>query len=212
MLDAFTIIDLIAATTNAFVGALLARQPDHYRNFTRIGIVLLAIIGGIGGGVARDLILNDIPAAFTNPWYIILSTAAGIIALSLSYRGGQKLKAGTLRYMAAFSLPWYAAVGVNKALVTGLPEIAAIIIGIIAATAARFIIDTVSGVTPQHFVKGEFFVGTALLASVVYLICYVAGLSIWPATLISFAVGFAFRLTAQNRHWEEKETGRHKDQ
>jgi uncharacterized membrane protein YeiH len=205
MVDAFTIIDLIAASTNAFVGALLARRPDHYRNFTRIGIVLLAIIGGIGGGVARDLILNDVPSAFTNPWYIILCTAAGIFALAISYRAGQKLKEGALTYMAAFSLPWYAAVGVNKALVTGLPEIAAIVIGIIGPTAGRFIIDTVSGVTPKHFVKGEFFVGTALLASVVYLICYLAGLSIWPATLISLAIGFAFRVIAQNRHWEEKE-------
>ncbi len=211
MVDAFTIIDLIAATTNAFVGALLARRPDHYRNYTRIGIVLLAIIGGIGGGVARDLILNDIPSAFTNPWYIILCTAAGIIALAISYRFGQKLKEGVFIVMASFSLPWYAAVGVNKALVTGLPYIAAIVIGIIGPTAGRYIIDTVSGVTPKHFVKGEFFVGTALLASVVYLICYVAGLSIWPATLISFAVGFVFRLTAQYRHWEEKEPWEPKD-
>ena len=36
-----TIIDLIAASTNAFVGALLARRPDHFRGYTRIGIVLL---------------------------------------------------------------------------------------------------------------------------------------------------------------------------
>ena len=27
----FTLIDLIAASTNAFNGALLARRPDHYR-------------------------------------------------------------------------------------------------------------------------------------------------------------------------------------
>ena len=33
-LGSFTIIDLIAATTNAFNGAILARQPSHYRNFT----------------------------------------------------------------------------------------------------------------------------------------------------------------------------------
>jgi hypothetical protein len=35
----FLIIDLIAATTNAFNGALLARQPDHYRRYTVIGIL-----------------------------------------------------------------------------------------------------------------------------------------------------------------------------
>ena len=32
-----TTIDLIAATTNALNGAILARRPDHYRNFTIVG-------------------------------------------------------------------------------------------------------------------------------------------------------------------------------
>ena len=45
-----TTIDLIAATTNALNGALLARRPDHYRNFTVVGILLMALLGGIGGG------------------------------------------------------------------------------------------------------------------------------------------------------------------
>ena len=32
----FTTLDLIAVTANALAGALLARRPDHYRNFTAI--------------------------------------------------------------------------------------------------------------------------------------------------------------------------------
>jgi uncharacterized membrane protein YeiH len=47
----FTAIDLVAATTNALNGALLARRPDHYKQFTVVGILLMAVIGGIGGGV-----------------------------------------------------------------------------------------------------------------------------------------------------------------
>jgi hypothetical protein len=31
----FTTLNLIAATTNALNGALLARRPDHYRNYSR---------------------------------------------------------------------------------------------------------------------------------------------------------------------------------
>ena len=33
----FTTLDLIAASTNALNGALLARRPDHYRNWTSSG-------------------------------------------------------------------------------------------------------------------------------------------------------------------------------
>jgi hypothetical protein len=63
----FTAVDLIAATTNALNGALLARRPDHCRNFTVVGIVLMALLGGIGGGATRDVLVNEVPAAFTNP-------------------------------------------------------------------------------------------------------------------------------------------------
>ena len=83
-LGSFVVIDLIAATTNAFNGAFLARQPSHYRNYTVIGILLLAVFGGIGGGVARDVLLNDVPSALTNGWYLILCTLAAVLALRIS--------------------------------------------------------------------------------------------------------------------------------
>ena len=70
------LIDLIAATTNAFNGAILASRRDHRRNWTIVGIILIAVIGGIGGGVTRDVLLNTIPGALTNPWYLILCLAA----------------------------------------------------------------------------------------------------------------------------------------
>ena len=86
--------------------------------------------------------------------------------------------------MSAFSLPWYAAVGANKALEAELPYLACILIGVVGPTAGRFLIDITSGVTPQHFVRGEWFVGTAVLTSVVYIIADAGfGLTIWPATL-----------------------------
>src|SRR5437762_9349903 len=39
----FTAVDLIAASTNALNGALLARRPDHYKQFTIVGIILMAL-------------------------------------------------------------------------------------------------------------------------------------------------------------------------
>ena len=79
MVDSFTVIDLIAASSNAFMGALLALSPTHNRKYTIVGIILLGIAGGIGGGVTRDVILNKIPGAFENPLYIILCILAGAL-------------------------------------------------------------------------------------------------------------------------------------
>jgi uncharacterized membrane protein YeiH len=201
----FTIIDLLAASTNAFNGALLCRRASHYRNYTVVGVILMALLGGIGGGVSRDVLLDKIPSAFTNPLYILLCVVAAYLALIIHYRTGQAFRGGLLSFMTAFSLPWYAVVGVDAALRAGLPALAAIVIGVIGPTAERYFIDITSGVTPKHFVKGEWFVGTAVLTSAVYVVCYWSELSIIPATLISFIVGFSFRITALVKGWEEPE-------
>jgi uncharacterized membrane protein YeiH len=201
----FTIIDLVAASTNAFNGALLCRRADHYRNYTVVGVILMAVLGGIGGGVTRDVILNKVPSAFTNPLYLLLCVVAAYLALEVHYRSGQEFREGLFSFMTAFSLPWYAVVGADAALRANLPGLAAIAIGVIGPTAGRYFIDITSGVTPKHFVKGEWFVGTAVLTSAVYIVCYWSGLSIIPATLIAFAVGFTFRLAALFKGWEEPE-------
>ncbi len=203
--DRFTIIDLIAASTNALNGALLARRPDHYRNYTVVGILLMAFIGGIGGGVTRDIVLSHVPAAFLNPWYIVFCTLAGLVGLAVSYNTGQKFREGVFGVMTAFSLPWYAVVGVEAGLRAHVPVLAAVILGVIGPTAGRYFIDITSGVTPKQFVQGEWFVGTAVLASVLYLVLAGLGLSIWPATMLTFVVAFVFRLAAQWLRWEEPE-------
>ena len=74
---------------------------------------------------------------------------------------------------------------------------AAVAIGVVGPTAGRYLIDITAGKSAKQFVRGEWFVGTAVLTSIVFLVCsrYMA-LSIWPATLIAFFVGFVFRVAA----------------
>ena len=134
--------------------------------------------------------MNKIPGALTNPWYLILCILAGIVGMLISFKGGQKFRETFYQFMTCFSLPWYAAIGVAAALAAGLPDIAAIAIGVVGPTAGRFLIDITAGKSAKQFVRGEWFVGTAVLTSVVYLLCAkYFGLTQWPATLISFAGG-----------------------
>ena len=83
----FTVVDLFAATVNAFNGGLLAQRPDHYKRkyFTAVGILVMAIFGGIGGGITRDVLLNEIPGAITDARYLWLCLGAGVLALFLAY-------------------------------------------------------------------------------------------------------------------------------
>jgi uncharacterized membrane protein YeiH len=199
----FTGVDLIAASTNALNGALLARRPDHYKNFTSTGILLMAVFGGIGGGVTRDVILNKIPGAFTNPAYLTLCIVFGSVGYLLAFGKGQLFREGLFQFATAFSLPWYAIIGAQAAIMAGLPIIGALALAVIGPTAGRYLIDVSSGVPPKQFVRGEWFVGTALLTGAVWIATYEAGLGTWAAAGIAFVVGFAFRVTALFRGWEE---------
>ena len=205
----FLIIDLIAASTNALNGVMLAERPDYYKknHWTIIGLFLLAIFGGIGGGVTRDVLLNKVPGAMTNPWYLILCLVAGVIGIVLGnrmYSKSQRYHETTFQYLTSFSLPWYAAIGVQAGLDWHLPGIACVLLGVVGPTFGRYLIDITAGRTAKQFVRGEWFVGTAVLTAVVYLIlANYLGLSIWPATLISVVIGFAFRMAALWFTWEE---------
>ncbi|HET6213132.1 MAG TPA: TRIC cation channel family protein [Micromonosporaceae bacterium] len=202
----FTIIDLIAATTNAFNAALLVRRPDHFKHFTVVGVVLFGVMGGLAGGISRDLLLVQVPAPLLNPMYLILTVAAALLAMGIEYGAGQRFRDGLFQFATSLSLPWYAVIGAGKALDAHLPYLAAVLIGVVGATAGRYLVDLTCGVTPKHFIRGEWFVGTAILAAVVYVVCYAGfGWSVWPATLTAFGIAFVFRYAAMLRRWEEPE-------
>jgi uncharacterized membrane protein YeiH len=141
-------ISLIAAITNAFNGALLARRPDHYKHFTIVGIVVLAYAGGIGGGIARDVLLNKIPVPLINPWYLIGCFNAAALALVIDYYSATRFKDGLFQFVTAFTLPWYAVVGAQAALDAKLGYFGAVVIGVIATTAGRWIIDVACNCIP----------------------------------------------------------------
>ena len=199
----FTTIDLIAASTNALNGALLARRPDHYKQYTVIGILLMALLGGLGGGITRDVLVAKVPGALTNPAYITLALLFGAIGYFLAYGEGQLFREGFFQFMTAFSLPWYAIVGAQTGVKTGLPVLGCLFLAVVGPTAGRYYIDITSGKTPKQFIQGEWFVSTALLTGLVWILVYWAGLGTWASAGIAFAIGFTFRLFAMYRGWEE---------
>src|SRR5215467_2158179 len=199
----FTTIDLIAASTNALNGALLARRPDHYKQYTIVGILLMALLGGLGGGITRDILVGQIPSAITNPAYITLALGFGLIGYFLAYGEGQLFREGLFQFMTAFSLPWYAIVGAQKGVIVGLPVLGCLLLALVGPTAGRYYIDITSGKTAKQFIRSEWFIGTALLTGLVWILVDWAGLSTWLAAGIAFAVGFSFRLLALYYGWEE---------
>jgi uncharacterized membrane protein YeiH len=200
----FTAIDLVAASANALNGALLARRPDHYKNFTRVGIILMALLGGLSGGTVRDLILGHLPAAFTNPAYIVLCLGFGVIGYQVAYTSGQLFREGIFQFMTSFSLTWFAIVGAQAAVEAHIPVLGCILLAIIAATAGRWVIDVSCSVTPKQFIQGEWFVTDAALTALVWVLTYAASdHNTWIALGVAFVVGFLARSAALWYGWEE---------
>jgi uncharacterized membrane protein YeiH len=57
-LPSFPNVDLFSAGINALNGVLVARNPSHNRGYTLMGLLIMAFFGG---GVSRDMLLNEIP-------------------------------------------------------------------------------------------------------------------------------------------------------
>jgi uncharacterized membrane protein YeiH len=200
----FTAVDLVAASTNALNGALLARRPDHYKNFTRIGIILMGLLGGLSGGITRDVLLGHVPGAFTNPAYFTLSLAFGVVGYAIAYTSGQLFREGIFQLMTSFSLTWFAIVGAQAGVGDHIPVVGCILLAMIAATAGRWVIDVSSGVTPKQFIRGEWFITTAALTALVWILTYAAAdHNTWIALGVAFVVGFVGRSLALFYGWEE---------
>lgn len=70
-------------------------------------------------------------------------------------------------------------------------------------TAGRWFIDISSGVTPKHFIRGEWFVAIAVLTGAIWIACFAAGLSATWSAAIALVIGYTIRVIALYRAWEE---------
>jgi uncharacterized membrane protein YeiH len=206
-LPSFPNLDLFSAGINALNGVLVARNPSHNRGFTAAGLLIMAFFGGIGGGVSRDVLLNNIPSPFSSPIYLVVCLLMGLLGLAI-YRylesKEERFRTRTLAYLKSFSLPWFAILGAHKALDHGLGIFAAILIGVLATNAGGVFIDLFSGVTPEVVRPSEQLVTASVLAGTVYTLIAVHlkdSNSFFPVTLIAALVGFVFRVFAVRDHW-----------
>lgn len=171
-LPSFPSVDMFSAGINALYGVLVARQPSHNRGYTAAGLLIMAFFGGIGGGVTRDVLLNDIPSPIRDPNYLLVCLLMGLLGLAI-YRWAdskeEQFRTRVLAYFKSFTLPWFAILGAHKALEHNLGLWSAIIIGLIATTAGGVLIDLFSGVTPEIVRPSEQLVTAGVLASSVYV-------------------------------------------
>jgi uncharacterized membrane protein YeiH len=199
-------LDMLSAGINALYGVLVAGQPSHNRGFTAAGLVIMAFFGGIGGGVTRDVLLNDIPSPFRDPYYLLTCALMALLGLAI-YRylatREERFRTRTMAFLKSFSLPWFAILGAHKALEHGLGIWTAIVVGVIATNAGGVLIDLFSGVVPDIVKPSEQLFTASVLASTLYTGLWelTKGRSFFPVTMIAVGVTFVFRVVAVRDHF-----------
>ncbi|MBQ5324652.1 MAG: TRIC cation channel family protein, partial [Oscillospiraceae bacterium] len=74
------ILEVIGTVTFAFSGAYVAINQD----LDWLGIVLMAVCTACGGGMTRDVIIDNTPAnLFKNPTYVIMAVVTAFITIAL---------------------------------------------------------------------------------------------------------------------------------
>src|SRR5918993_997333 len=112
--------ELVGIVAFAVSGALLAIRKD----FDIVGIVLLAGITALGGGVVRDVLIGATPpVAFTHLGYFLMPVGAAAVAF-FAHRVIERLTTAVLVFDAA-GLGVFCVLGTLKALDHGLRPLAA---------------------------------------------------------------------------------------
>jgi uncharacterized membrane protein YeiH len=207
-LPSFPNLDLFSAGINALNGVLVARNPSHDRGYTLMGLLIMAFFGGIGGGVSRDLLLNEIPSPLKSAEYLVVCVLMGLLGLAI-YRYAEskeeQFRKKTLAFFKSFTLPWFAILGAHKALDHDLGLFAAVVVGVLATTAGGMLIDLFSNVTPEVVMPKEHIVTTAVGAALLYsiLAVHTKGWVFDHATLIAGLSAFLFRVFAVRDHFPQ---------
>ena len=77
----FIISDSIGLVSFSITGALVAIE----NNLNLTGIMALSFLTAVGGGISRDIIINEIPFVFKTGFYGTVSLLIGLILFALNY-------------------------------------------------------------------------------------------------------------------------------
>lgn len=192
----FQIVDLLGVFVGALTGALVGRR---YR-YDIMGHWFLALASGLGGGLLRDMMLQDgPPLALTVPAYlptVVIATAAAALF-------GQRIDQLTrsITFLDAFALSNFAVAGALRTLDAGLGVWPAIVLGIITAVGGGLIRDMMTGQTPAIFQKTELYGLVALAVAIMVIVMRDLGSPREITAIASIAFGLFLRLGSLRWGW-----------
>ncbi len=191
-------VDLAAIVIGALTGGLLAAREG----FAVSGVLLLAVSGGLGGGLIRDVLLAEgPPVALTDQAY--LPTVAVTAAVTFFFSGWLSRLTGLLVVLDAVTLGFFTVIGAQKAQLAGLPSASVVFIGTLTAVGGALIRDVLLAQRANIVEPGPYNAVAALLGAT--LLTVLAGpLGLPPLPVAAAVIVFvaALRVLSVWRGWE----------
>lgn len=205
----YTIIETVGVIAFSISGAMVAirRKTDLF------GVILLAIITTLGGGLTRDVIFSfSPPAFFQSKEYLLISTIVSIIVFLFARKFSNTYLQNETRIehindiFDALGLGIFAVMGVKVAFEQGYEDNALISItcGALTCICGGMLRDVLTNSTPFVLVKRIYALAAIAGASAYYLLyTYIESTSVSDslAMIIGLAVTFILRVLAMAFKW-----------
>ena len=179
------LLDLLGTFAFALNGALTAVR--HVR-IDIIGVLTLGMITAMGGGILRDIMLNDLPPATFQDWRYLAVAAFGafIVFIFAKHLGRMTVP---IEVLDAVGLSVFAVTGASKAMEFGLGPVQAIILGTLTGVGGGTIRDALIGRIPSVMSEG------------LYAIPAIVGAGITVAALMTDLYGVLAAVIAASVCW-----------
>lgn len=191
----FAVMDLLGVFLNALMGGLVARRMK----FDAVGFMVLAIISGMAGGMIRDALIGDTPAAaLQNPWYIGTALVGALVAFLLPLEG---VAWEVFRFHGDMIIVGvWAVTGTVTAINADVTWFGCILMGVLTATGGMVIREVLIGQVPKILVDQQFYVVPAIVASISVQLFYALDLQ-EVGLVVSAVMGFALGTVAFWAGW-----------
>ncbi|WP_353647693.1 trimeric intracellular cation channel family protein [Nakamurella sp. A5-74] len=197
-------LNLIGLIAFALSGALMAVRKD----MDVIGMVVLAAITALGGGVIRDVLLGDTPpVALRTTWWLVVPLAAA--ALTFFFHPVVARLRRAVLVFDAIGLGVFCAAATTKGIAAGLGPLGAVVIGIVTGVGGGILRDVLAGEIPSVLRRDTQLYAVAALTGCVFVaVAHELGQDGLWVQFVAAAGICALRLAALWRGWGAPAPGR----
>jgi uncharacterized membrane protein YeiH len=184
-------LDLLTVGIGALQGALFA---IFFKRFDLVGVISVAILTGLGGGILRDILLDaGRPAAMQNKY--LLTVVVAVITALIMGRWYKRAVNGVV-FLDSVAMSLFAIAGTYKAIVFSTSELVAILLGVVTAVGGGVLRDVVCGISPQIFSSGPLYATASAIGAATFVILERTTLDLNISVAISTALIVAIQMAS----------------